>query len=402
MNTNVICAALPIYNVGLEVIAHELLFRDNEENIANFNDADSATCDVLLNAFAGISSITVTENEKPVFITLTKNLLASGILPTKFKQRIIYKYSAKLGITPKMLAQISKLSKQGYRFAICDLEYWQGDEQLLTEFSFLKFNTQAFEMKTLAGFVNRFKSLGSKLVAEKIEQFSTFHQCTEIGFDYYQGYFLTKPKLIRGHKLDTSTQIIFKLIQELQNPDTTAERIGSVLCQDAALSYKLFRVLNSAAMALPRKISTIKEAVVVLGFNQLMEWAVLISFSNLQIKSDALFHLQLVRAAMCERLAKEKKYKNPKTYFLTGMFSCLDALLDIEMDYLLDKIPLDESIVAAILTHQGPMGKVLQTVMNFEKADWEMVKEEDIGHIYLDCLQWANTTLPAFLPCKGE
>jgi len=401
MTTSVICAALPVYNARLEVIAHELLFRDKDENKADFTNADSATCDVLLNAFTGICSTNLTDNDNPVFITLTRNLLDSGVLPSKFQQRIIYKYSAKSGLSADTLARLSKLNRQGYRFALCDIEHWQGDDQLLVDFHFLKFNTQSTDIKTLAALVSRFKNLGPKLIAEKIEQFTTMHQCTELGFDAYQGFFLTEPRIIKGHKLDSSTQVIFKLIQELQNPDTTAERVEKVICQDAALSYKLFRVLNSAAMALPRKISTIKEAVVVLGFDQLTEWATLIAFSNLQIKSDALFHLQMVRAAMCERLAKAKKYKNSKQYFLAGMFSCLNALLDVDMDYLLSKIPLDDSIAAAILTYEGSIGEILQTVICFEHADWDNVSDDEIGNIYLNSLQWANSLLPAFLPRKN-
>lgn len=400
MSENAFCAALPIYSSLLKVVGHELFFRDNDENKADFSDADSATCDVLLNAFTSITPGNLSDDDNPVFITLTRNLLENEILPTRFQNRIIYKYSVKSGLPDSVVEKIGRLSKLGFRFAISDIEDEKLDEGLLTNISYLKFNTSESDIVSMSKLVNTFKSAGPILIADKVEDFATFHQCINLGFDAFQGYFLTKPQIIKGHKFDASTQIVFKLIQELRNPDTTAERIEEILIQDNALSYKLFRVLDSAANPLPRKIASIKEAVVVLGLDQLTEWVTLIAFSSLQRKSDALFHIQLVRAAMCERLAISRNNKEPKMYFLAGMFSCLDAQLDLDMEYLMGQIPIDDDIAAAILNHTGPIGDVLKTVISFEQADWDNIRCDILNSTYLESLNWANKILPAFLPTK--
>jgi len=402
MSDSALCTALPIYDAQLNVVTHELLLSHNTLKDTDFGDADPEVCDLMLNAFSGVSYGANTKREHPVLVPVTRNLLCSSYLPSKFREQVVFNYSARSGLDRDVTNAIKSLSKDGYQFAICDLEEVESGVELLGSIRYLKLDSRRLTLSQMKEVITILNPLQVTPISEHIEHFSVFNGCIELGFEQFQGPFLTEPQPIKGKKLEASTQIVFKLAQELQNPDTNADRIEQVLCQDATLSYKLFRILNSAAMAMPRKITTIKQAVVILGVDRVGELTVLIALSNLHCKSTALFHLQMVRAGMCERLAIAKNYEKPKQYFLAGMFSCLDAMLDLDMDYLLDKVPLDETIVNAILHHEGTLGQVLNAVIGYELADWSRLKDmpeekEQLKEAYVDSLRWANSILPAFL-----
>jgi HD-like signal output (HDOD) protein len=66
-------------------------------------------------------------------------------------------------------------------------------------------------------------------------------------------------------KLPSVPDVILKLSQMLESPDVTAEELGQVIQLDPQLTAQMLRATNSAYYALPREISSMKEAVAILG-----------------------------------------------------------------------------------------------------------------------------------------
>ena len=161
------------------------------------------------------------------------------------------------------------------------------------------------------------------------------------------------------------------------------------------MSFRLLKYVNSAALALPRRIESIHQAVVLVGLQNIRNWSLLLSASLIDNKPIELVVTAMVRGRMAELLASACDYENPDAYFTVGLFSALDALMDNTMEEILTQLPLAEHIVGALLRHSGRHGIVLECVLAYERGDWESVRcaglsINRISDCYLEALHWAD------------
>ena len=197
-----------------------------------------------------------------------------------------------------------------------------------------------------------------------------------------------------NQKIPLSAQTLMTLLVKLQDADVDSEDIAVTINQDLSLSYKLLRLINSAFFGLPREVSSIKQAVVMLGHNKIKTWASLLSLSAIDNKPNELRVVAMTRARMCELLAKYYK-GSPEISFAAGLFSTLDALLDKSLATVLAQLPLSPELSEALLNKSGPAGQTLRDVLNYEKGDWlalhaSALPVEVIARSYLDSIHWAK------------
>ncbi len=134
--------------------------------------------------------------------------------------------------------------------------------------------------------------------------------------------------------------------------------------------------------------------------DQVRKWATLISLSSDNNKPAELSRALLARGRMCELLAESMNYPNTSNFFMVGMMSKINALLDMEMDSVLEQLPLNDEIKAAIGKREGTMGRVLEAVLAYENGDWERLGDFDINEniyesAYRHSLTWAQDAMQA-------
>lgn len=390
-------ARQPIYNRQLTIVAYELLFRSDEHNRALILDPDQASSEVLLNTYSAISLESITGNY-PAFVNLSSNLMISPQELPFPPDQIVFEILEDVKVTPSLVKWVQEASALGFRIALDDFEYSPEYDVLLPDVDYVKLDIMHSSKADIEFMVSHLKQFNVTLLAEKIETFDEFHYCKSLGFSLFQGYFLSKPRILKGHKVKTNTQVALQVLQELNDPCTTPERIQTLLTQDAALTFKLLRIVNSAAYGLPRKIETIKEAIIMIGLLQLRSWISLVALSSCSNKPPALLLILFVRAKMCELIAERTQSQNPNSYFTAGLFSGLDAILDIPLSEALQQVPLSDTINDALLQHSGSIGKVLSNVLNYERGDWEHLSLNEDSHrdanlyqtAYLDSIHWGD------------
>jgi EAL and modified HD-GYP domain-containing signal transduction protein len=224
---------------------------------------------------------------------------------------------------------------------------------------------------------------------------------------YEQSQFITEqlPCSLKGHfytqaiekkptTIETNYQILLQLLVELQDPDITIEQLAETINHDVGLSYKLLRFINSAFFGIPREISNIKQAIVLLGQNKIKTWASLLVLSGVEDKPNELKLAAMLRAKMCEYLAKYYK-GDADTFFAAGLFSTIDALMNKPLSQVVEQLPLSSELSTALIEHKGPAGLALNDVINYEQARWDLVNKspipiEILARIYLDALDWTD------------
>lgn len=396
--SQVLMARQPIFDRTQRVVAYELLYR-NEDDTENALFRDSgATSAVILNTYTSISDQGALKRV-PAFINLTRDLLVSNDFPDLPRKNIVIEILEDIAVDAEVIAAVQRLIKDGYRIALDDFIYKPGTEPLLKLAHIVKVDVKDMSFDEIKQQVKLLLPFKVTLLAEKIETVEVLEECNKLGFKLFQGHFLSKPQVVKGKKVDPNQAALFELVQELQNPNTTPERLEQLIVRDPVLTYKLLRIVNSAAYSLVRKVESLTEAIVMLGMAQIRKWATLIALTNQSGKPEEICRSLLVRGRMCEEIAIAQKRKNGGSYFMTGMMSNLHVLLDIDRETMLEQVPLGNDIKDAILLNEGDMGEVLLDVTNFEAGDWDLLPTDFDGTLYESCyrnaLNWSKEAMQA-------
>jgi c-di-GMP phosphodiesterase len=269
---------------------------------------------------------------------------------------------------------------------------------LLELTDYVKVDFRAETPETLAEQLAILKNFNVKLVAEKVETHEEFELSKSLGFDYFQGYFFCRPKPVSVARPPSNKLSALRLAARLQDPNISIAEVERLVSQDVTLSFKLLRYLNSALLHLRSRIDSVRHAVQMIGTRRLRAWASIIVLTGLDDKPKELVVTAMARGTMAERLATALKTLKPESCFTIGLFSVLDALLDVPMRDALEMLPLSGEVKQALINHEGPMGSILQCILAYENGIWSQVKcggldMETISHCYLSSIAETNDLL---------
>ena len=401
----------PIFDRKNNVFAYELLYRSvGQSNKATIVDGDQATSQVIINTFSekGLDNIVGPNNK--AFINATRNILLGNFLKTtpSASQKITEKYTNPLPpsrvvlevlenikIDTPIIEAIQGLVQAGYCIALDDVISVKQISPLLGFAQIIKIDLMGIDQKQLPNMVATFKQYDIQLLAEKVETQQEFKNCLDLGFDYFQGYYFSKPDIIKGRRLDASQIVALRSLSKLQDPKASFPELEEVIAQDVVLGYKLLKLVNSGYYSLSTQVKSIRQAISFIGINQLRAWITLLLMAGVDNKPHELTTVALQRAKMCEMFASAKKREQVETYFLMGLLSVLDALMDMSMEQVVANIPLSPEVAEGLLTRKGSYGDILHTVIAYEQGKWETVlklnlNSETIRSIYLDSIHWAS------------
>jgi Predicted signal transduction protein containing EAL and modified HD-GYP domains len=395
----------PIYNRKLEVVGYELLYRSSLDNQAQFLDGDQATGEVILNTFLelGLENIA---GRYPAFINLSRSFLV-GDKPLPFShKRVVLEILEDTVPDATVIDALRRLVQAGYIIALDDFVYRPELEPLLELAHIVKLDVYGTASDVLAQRVAQLRPRKLRLLAEKVETHEEFERCKQLGFDYFQGYFFSKPNIMRGRSRPANRLALMTLLAELQHPDTDINKLEALVAQDAALTYRLLRYANSPCVAIRRKVESLRRALVIIGANTIKNWITLILFTRIDDKPRELVVTALVRARMCELLGAAQHHDGLDRFFTVGLLSAMDALMDQTMEEVLDGLPLVDEVKVALRSRDGKLGQVLEQVLLYEWGAWERLCQNLDCRLYrqayLDAVRWAGESLPTLLGADAD
>lgn len=397
-SSQILMARQPIYDQNHKVVAYELLYR-NDENAesAVFRDS-SATTEVILNAYTSITDSGEVKRV-PAFINVSEDILLNGSFPDLPRKQVVIEIPETAAISKELVKAVYALARSGYRMVLDNFTYDPEYHALLKIVQMVKVDVSALNGEQMKAHLRQLAEFNVTPIAVKIETYEKLEECSHIGFKLFQGHFLSRPKVVKGKRIEASAGALLHLIQELQRDNVTPEELEALIIQDPILTFKLLRIVNSAAYSLVRKIESIADAVVLLGMEQVKRWATLISMTTHDDKPEELCRMLLIRGAMCEALARATHQRNAGSYFMAGMMSGLHALLDTDKATLLSQVPVSDEIKEAIAKYAGPIGQTLRMVIAYESGDWnELPADLDIDlyeNAYRESLKWTQESMLA-------
>ncbi len=394
----------PILGRGGELLAYEILFRSGTANHAVITDDVAASAAVIQHAFLDFG-MDAALGQNLGFINISEALLMSDVIEMLPRRRVVLELLESVRFTPEVIARCRALRAAGYRLALDDVtRHDAAQAQALPLVEIIKIDIRGMGLPRLRALVESLRPYGKILLAEKVETIEQHAFCHALGFTLFQGYFFAKATTLRGRTIHTSELVLLKLIK-LVMADADIEPLEDELKRAPELTLRLLRLVNSAAFALPKKISTLRNAIIVLGrtqLNHLLHIMLFAKTSNGIAGTNPLMQTAVIRGRLMEAAAQA--LGQPAIIhnaFMTGMLSLVDILFDNDLNYIILMLDLDAPTQAALLRREGTLGLLLQLAEAAEAMDQRRVRillQElqleghcDFNKLQVEALQWANS-----------
>ncbi|WP_375321402.1 EAL and HDOD domain-containing protein [Aliivibrio logei] len=366
-------ARQPILNRKKQTIGYELLFRDGETNAFPDMEANQATCRLLVENFMSAGSNPALESPRS-FINFPQESLIS-LVPTAFpKRKIVVEVLETCIPNDELFSAIKHLHRMGYIIALDDFSLDAEWDRFLPYSHIVKLDIMQLGIDVACDYVKKKKQQGCKrhYLAERVETYEEFEQAFQVGFHFYQGYFFSKPQIIKNRVVKPEEVLTMQLFQEVCREEVNFARIEQLIAQDVSLSYQLLKFVNTASVRLEKPISSFKQALVYLGEEQIKMFVTLVATAHAAInKPKELYKQSLVKGRFCELMICRCQNGTPgQQAFIVGLFSLLDALLDRKLDDVLEQLSLTDEIEQAILLRAGLLGTMLKLYESIKSGDW--------------------------------
>jgi c-di-GMP-related signal transduction protein len=398
---DVFVARQAILNRHKDLYGYELLFRsDPQKNHYDGTDAFSATSQVIANTLfsAGLEGILC---GKKAFINFDREMLLDGAFSILPKETLVIEILESVEPDEEVVGACIRLSESGFMLALDDFVYHPRFEPIVQRAHIIKVDMRRTARPEQKRLVAKYGKRGIRMLAEKVETLEEFEWALGIGFDFFQGYFFTKPVVVRGRQISTSKMSCLRLLQESQREEIDFEKLRALIKDDVSFSYKLLRFTNSAMFAHQTEIRTIEHALMVLGEQGIRRWVAIAALPGLaKDKPQELMVHSLMRAQFSERLGRLAEIFTAQNCFLMGLFSFLDAFLDRTIEYALQQIKLAPQVEEALLgtaLSDSRMALVYSLIRRYEAGDWDEVTSlaerlglpaAAVGEAYVESARW--------------
>lgn len=392
----------PLYDWAGHVVGYELLFRGAADEVEASRRTAYATSQVIVNAFTEFGLEQLVGGRK-CFINLTRDFLV-GELPLPFDpDHAILEILETVEIDDAVLAGTARLVQQGYEIALDDFVFGLGHERLLGLASYVKLDLLIREPDELTEVVARCRRYpGIKLVAERVETEEHILLAQRLGFDLLQGYAVGRPQVLTAVALSPSRLRRLELLGAVTAEDADIAKVSTIVQSDPALSYRVLRATNSAASGLPRKVASVRDAVVLLGSAKIRQWAALMLVSDVaESATEDQLSTTMARARLCQTVA-ERLGLQGEAAFTVGLLAGVAELISEPVAELVNRLPLTVEVADALVDGHGRLGQVLSIVRAYEIADEHAlaaapVSSVDLAKAYLSAVGWSMRTIEGAL-----
>ncbi|WP_229072564.1 EAL and HDOD domain-containing protein [Actinoplanes sp. DH11] len=381
----------PIFDANGVLVAYELLFRGRMDAVASGRQDTYATSTVMVNAFTEFGIAEVAGN-RPCFINLTREFV-TGRLPLPFgPEQVVLEILETVEIDDEVIAGITALAEAGYRIALDDFVWGSGHERLFGLASYVKLDLLDGDLSQLDTIVAEIRRHpGLKIVAERLETAEQLAIADHYGMELRQGYALSRPQVLSTPSLSPSRMRRLELVAALMHPDARLDKITAIIASDPALAMRVLRVSNSVAAGVVSRISSVRQAIMMIGLTHIRRWATLMVVDDVGEAPEEQLLTTLTQARLCETLAPRFR-ADPGAAFVAGLVSGMAELMSMTPAAMVEQLPLTADVSDALTTGAGRLGEVLRAVRAY--GDGEVV-QGDLAGPYLDAMRWSTRTLSA-------
>lgn len=387
-----------------EIAGYELLFQEDNDSLYNNSEVNAANtiATFLMDNTGKIF------NDKQIFITFTPSLLFRNTAKMFDKDKIVIQIEENLIIHPLASVMIEKHRKEGYQFAINNFQFTPKYFSMLEYVDYIRVDITGHEDRrtrdSMANMIQMAHGFGKSCIAYNVDSKEDYEMAASMDADYVEGQYVAEGMVTKMNKMEYLQGNLYQLIIEVTKEEPNLDELESIVSRDAALTYSLLKLANSAYFATRRRTASIHQALVTVGLNQLKQWVYLLSFESTQEMnsgSEEVLKLSFLRANYAARLVSYLRPFpiNRSEAYMMGMFSALEYIVDATLEEILQEIPISDVVKDAMIKHEGKAGKLFDLVLSYERADWKTTKTlanelelqtNILAQAYIDCVEEVN------------
>ncbi|HUC29105.1 MAG TPA: HDOD domain-containing protein [Candidatus Acidoferrum sp.] len=388
-------ARQPIFDREENVFGYELLFRDGLENAfsGDTDEASRATLDRSL-----LMGLDVLCDGRRAFVNCTRDTLIKGLVTLLPSASTIVEVLESVPADPDVIAACRNLKEAGYLIALDDYVANDTRAQLAELADIIKVDVKLTTDDQQCALIKEYGPWRCRMLAEKIETQKDFARAQEQGFIYFQGFFFRRPEMLNTRDLPANRWNYLRLLQEVSRPELDLAELENLIKAEASVCYRLLRYLNSAVFGLKSEIHSVRHALSMLGEREVRRWVRLVAAVGAgREKTTDLVLSALVRGRFGELLQPVVPH-GESDLFLLGLLSLIDAMLELPMPEVLERVPLDHATKAVLLGQPSLLRPVYQLMLAHESGEWEASAQlseamhldpEEVANYYWRAQQWA-------------
>ena len=385
-----------IFDRRLDVVGYELLYRDSMENRARFEDVNQASATTMLNAFVeiGLDSLV---GKVPAYVNMPADFLLGHYPIPLPPERTVIEVLEDVPVTPELIESLRELRGRGFKIALDDFLLTEETRPLLSVAHIVKVNVLGVSRDELAAQYTELKPCGAILLAEKISTHDELVFLRNLGFYYFQGYFLEMPTVQRSARLPHDRAKLLRLLAALYDGKLNLRAIEGMVASEVGLGVRLLKLASSAALSRGAPVGSIQQAIARLGIQQVAALVVLILATSFDDKPLELARQVLIRARMCELLARGAPVPADEM-FTAGLLSLLDAILDRPLPEILAQLPLTALVRDALEGSASHPARIVQTVRHQSRGDLVSLaaagfSAQAVFMAWYDAVLWSDTII---------
>ena len=362
------------------VIGYEILYHGENQL---YGSMDSGA---KVNEFAAADTIYsfLTQNTEKIrgslnFMTFTTTLLMKKVPRLFDRNELVIQIDDSVIVHPLAMHFVQMYGREGYRIAVNEFQFAPRYLSMIDQIDYIKLNFQTMSDVSLHNVIEIANSMGKRVIATDLDTEELYEKALSMGVHALEGAYVAEKLASPAHSSSYLRSNFFRLMIAVTREDPDMEEIEQIISVDASLTYALLRVANSMHFATRNRTTTVRQAVMKLGIEQLKQWIYLLSVTDENNQVDPFFEeflkLSYTRANLCSNLVTHtRKVRISKgDAYLLGMFSTLEYLINAPMRDILSQLPISDELKVALLYRQGPCGMLYDLILSYEAADWNRV-----------------------------
>src|SRR5215469_809085 len=396
-------ARQPILDLRGRMHGYELLFRSGPENSFD-GEGEHATRTMIDNTV--VFGVRKLAGGFPAFVNCTAESLTRDLVEALPPSMSVLEILEDIEPTPGILAACRRLKTEGFRIALDDFVYRPELEPLLQIADYIKIDFKATSAASRRDSRSRLGDFRGALLAEKVETREEYDQARSEGFSLFQGYYFCEPTMMAQRNIPANHVIHLQLLEILDERPLNLRLVSELVKRDPSLTYRLLRLVNSAAVGMRQEVSSIQAALLAIGDDLFRRIAILAIASEMNAgQPDEILRMAFVRARFCE-LSSSGSWPYVIEQYLVGLLSMLPAMLQSRMDEAIADLPLRAPLREALLGVPTPARYPLTWLEFQEHGDWERcdgwAREHDLDSERLtsnftEAVVWADDIISSVL-----
>ena len=386
-----------------EIVGYEFLIQEDQGSLYN-PSADSVAANTMV-AFLSENSDRIFKDRK-TFMTFTPTLLFRNTPKIFDKDKVVIQIGDNIIIHALAGILISKYRDEGYSFAINDFQFTPKYFSILEHADYIKMDISnkmdEEQMRSVSNVVDMAHGFQKKFIATGVNSREVYDCALKLEVDYVEGNYISDRMTAKTGKMEFMQGNLYQLIVEITKDEPDIGELEEIITRDASLTYALLKMANSPYFAVHQETTSVRQALIRVGINQLEQWIYLLSFEDKQENSsEEVLKTSFMRANFASALVKKLRQFpiNSSDAYLMGMFSTLEYMIDASIEDILFEIPIIEEVKNALISKEGPAGRLYELILCYENAQWAEIqtiadelgiKTNEMAQIYMDSVEEVN------------